>query len=246
VNSDPPSASEEGGEERKTTVSMLTAAIGQSNVIRKDEDDLRSIRIIRDGAVVEIPWVQALALEGRLYGVGPGATALGVAVGPFGAGAIDLTEIDYLQTIPVTVAVLPVYIRVCLVAVGTVLESGFHAFWGSAGIIGANSVAVTPHNLKPGSNLASLCTVACLGDAGGTAFAPAGLIAREVTTMLTGIAASPQPFIPAWSAATAGFVTVLEGLASPGRQIAMFVDGQAPSGYIHHVWAELPVGDILT
>jgi len=227
-------------------MTMLLGAIGQTQVVRKDEDDLRSIRLIRDGAVVEIPWTQALALEGRLYGVGSGATALGVAVGPFGAGALDMTEIDYLQTIPVTVAVLPIYIRVCLVAVGTVLESGFHAFWGGSGIVGANPVAVAPHNLKPGSNLTSLCTVNVCSDAGGTAFVPAGLIAREVTTMLTGIAASPQPFIPAWSAATAGFTPTLEGLASPGRQIAIFVDGQAPSGYIHHVWAELPVGDILT
>jgi len=222
----------------------MRSAVGQTTVIRVKEDAARALRLTRDGAVVEIPWIQALGLEGKLFGAGPGATALGVAVGPFGAGALDMTEIDYLQTIPATVAVLPVYIRVNLVAVGTVLESGFHAFWGAAGVIGANSVAVTPHNLRPGSSNASLCTVACLGDAGGTAFVPAGLIAREVTTMLTGIAASPQPFIPSWSAASAGYFPPIEGATSPGRQIAIFVDGQAPSGYIHLVWGELLIADV--
>lgn len=227
-------------------MTMLVGAIGQSTVIRKDEDDLRSIRLIRDGAVVEIPWIQALCLEGRVFGAGPGATALGVAVGELGAGAIDLTEIDYLHTIPATVAVLPVFIEVNFVAVGTVLETGFHAFWGSAGVIGANSVAVTPHCLRPGANNTSACTVAFKGDAGGTAFAPAGLIARQVTTMLTGIAASPQPFVPSWSAANSGIVPVIEGLASPARQIAIFANSQAGSGYIHTVWAELPIADVLT
>ena len=222
----------------------LYGFVQQNSPGRAADGTSRGVRVTRDGAVLEVPWIQALCLEGRLFGCGPGATALGVAAGTFGAGAIDTDEFDYLQTIPATVAVIPVYLRVSMVTVGTALESGMHAFWGASGVIGANSVAVTPHNLRPASSNLSACTVAVLGDDGGTTFVPAGLICRDVTTALTGVAGTPQQFIPQWSVAQAGFTPVLEGLASPGRQISIWVDGQAGTGYIHFVYAELPISAV--
>jgi len=229
-------------------MTVLTGVVAQSSAKRSAEDTFHNTRMLRDGSVATIPWTQALTLEGRVYGAAPGATALGVAAGSFGAGAIDTDEFDYLQTIPATVAVLPIYIRVCIVTIGTAAEAGFHAFWGGAGVIGANSVAVTPHNLLTNSSNTSACTVATLGDDGGTTFVPAGLIARDVvmgiTPNITATTAIGSTFIPAWSAITAGYTPTITGLASPARQIVIWANGQAAAGYIHHVFAELPIADI--
>ena len=198
----------------------------------------------RDGAGAVIPWVQALTLEGLVFGAAPGSTALGTTVGAFGGTTtIDLDEFDYLQTIPATVAVLPIYINVGIAVTGTAGEGGFHAFWGGSGVAGANPVAVTPHNLRAASSNVSACTVVALCDDGGTAFVPAGLIARKASNTIT--VTSGFMDVPAWSVTEAGYVPVLEGLASPGRQIGIWVYSQgATTGFIHHVWAELPIADI--
>lgn len=225
-------------------MTVLTGVIAQSSVKRGPEDGFKNARMMRDGTISIIPWIEALVLEGKVYGAAPGATALGVAAGTFGAGAIDTDEFDYLQTVPATVAVKPIYIRVCLLSVGTALEAGFHAFWGAAGVTGANSVAVTPHNLLTNSTNTSACTVTTLGDDGGTTFVPAGLIARDVSLLLTPAANQAAVFIPQWSAASAGYSPTITGLTSPGRQIAIWANSQAGAGYIHHVFAEFDIGEI--
>jgi len=213
----------------------------QDGVSRESDGADIKARGTRDGALAEIPWVQALTLEGRVFGAAPGSAALGTTVGAFGGTTtIDLDEFDYLQTIPATVAVLPVYISVGIAVTGTAGEGGFHAFWGAAGVAGANPVAVTPHNLRPASSIVSACTVVALCDDGGTAFVPAGLIARRASNTIT--VTSGFMDVPAWSVTEAGYVPVIEGLASPGRQIGIWVYSQgATTGFIHHVWAELPI-----
>jgi len=222
-----------------------TYILGQQNSPSAVSDavDLK-LRGTRDGAAFTAPWIQALVLEGRVFGSGNGATALGVAAGTFSDGALDTDEFDYLQTIPATVAVIPVYIRLCIVTVGTALETGFHAFWGGSGVAHATNVAVTPHNLRPGSSNVSACTVVTIADTGGTAFVPAGLIARDVAMMLTPAANQATAFIPQWSCAQAGYAPVIEGGVSPTKQIAIFVTGQAETGYLHHVWVELPIARV--
>lgn len=208
-----------------------------------DTDDIKW-RGTRDGAALEIPWIQALCLEGRVFGAAPGSTALGTTVGPFGGTTtIDLDEFDYLQTIPATVAVIPVYINVGIAVTGTAGEGGFHAFWGGSGVAGANPVAVTPHNLRPASSNVSACTVVALCDDVGTAFVPAGLIARKASNTIT--VTSGYMDVPAWSVTESGYIPVIEGLASPGRQIGIWVYSQgATTGFIQHVWAELPISAI--
>jgi len=229
-------------------MTVLTGVISQSSVKRGKEDGFKNARMMRDGTISIIPWIEALVLEGKVYGAAPGATALGVAAGSFGAGAIDTDEFDYLQTVPATVAVKPIYIRVCLVTIGTAAEAGYHAFWGAAGVTGANSVAVTPHNLLTNSTNTSACTVSTLGDDGGTTFVPAGLIARDVvmgiTPNITATTAIGSTFIPAWSAASAGYSPTITGLVSPGRQISIWANAQAAAGYIHHVFAEFDIDEI--
>lgn len=202
------------------------------------------VRGTRDGALYQAPWIQALCLEGRVFQAAPGSTALGTTVGAFGGTTtIDFDEFDYLQTIPATVAVLPIYINVGIAVTGTAGEGGFQAYWGGSGVAGANPVTVTPHNLRPASSNVSACTVVALCDDGGTAFVPAGLIARAASNTIT--VTSGFMDVPAWSVVNAGYVPVIEGLASPGRQIGIWVYSQgATTGFIQHAWAELPISAI--
>ena len=226
-------------------MSDLRIMSNQGSVNRTQDTNWVAVRGLRDGSISQIPWLQALCLEGRMFGMQCGdATLDPVGPGTFGAGAVDLDEFDYLQTVPATVAVIPVYFAVGFVGVGTAAECGIHLLWGSTGVISNGTATNTIFNMRPGSSNSSACTVATLGDDGGTAFVPAGVIYENVTTAITGAANTPQQFVPPYSAATAPYIAVIEGLASPNRQIAGFTNGQAATGYLTSVWAELPIADI--
>jgi hypothetical protein len=224
-------------------MTTMLAVVGQSSQKRSAEEALKPPRAMRDGSLATIPWVQALCLEGRVYGIQVGdATTDPVGAATFGAGVIDLTEFDYLQTIPATVAVLPVFYQIAFLAIGTAAEAGLTVIWGSAGVKHATGITPVPFNMRPGSSNASVCTYSALSDTGGTAIAPAGVIYQNITTAVT--ATAGMNFVPPWSAATAGFVPVLEGAAGTGRQIAAFANGQAATGYLTAYHAELPIADI--
>jgi len=223
---------------------LLHGFVQQDNISRASDGAPAGIRLTRDGAIVGIPWVQALCLEGRVFGAQEGsASTTIVGAGQFGAAAIDLDEFDYLQTIPQTVVVIPVFYSVGYSVVGSVDETGMALVWGSGGII-ASGIALTPFNMKTGSSNTSSCTVVGLGDDGGTAITLAGLINHDITVGLTGAAASPQQFVPSWSVATASFAPVLEGLTGTGRQVAGFHPSQAGSGYVVSNWVELPINAV--
>lgn len=201
------------------------------------------VRGTRDGALYQVPWLQALCLEGRMFGVQFGDANLGiVTVGTFGGGAIDLEEHDLLQTVPATVAVIPVYYKVAFLAHGTGACS-VALVWGNTGVITGGSTAV-PYNMRPASSNVSACTVAILGNAGGTAVVVDGVIYHEATTALTGVAATPAQLGYEWSATKDSFIPVIEGLASPERQIAGFAASNAGTGWINYVYAELPISAI--
>jgi len=223
----------------------LYGFVQQQNASRASDGTSRGIRITRDGAILQIPWLQALCLEGRVFGAAPGSTALGTTVGPYGGTVtLDLDEFDFLQTIPATVAIIPIYINVGIAVTGTAGEGGFHAYWGGAGVVGANGVSVTPHNLRPASSNVSACTVVASADDGGTAFVPAGLVARRASNTIT--VTSGFMDVPAWSVVESGYAPVIEGLASPARQLGIWVYSQgATTGFIQHVWAELPIAAVV-
>jgi hypothetical protein len=219
----------------------IRGVTNQKTVVRTDEDDRRNIRLGYGGETINIPWLQALVLEGRMFGVAYGAANNTVAtVGTFGAGAIDLDEFDLLQTVPATVAVLPAYYKVAFDAIGTIAAVHVALAWGQTGVITAG-ITCTPYNLNTGSTLTSLCTVAGLGDDGGTACTVSGVIYQEATTALTGVAATPAMLGYEWSAGKAGFVPVIKGLVSPTRQVFGWAAAQGGTGFITYQWAELPL-----
>ncbi len=225
-------------------MSVLQSYISQNDCVRGAEDALKNLRLIRDGSLSVIPWTQALVLEGRVFGVSFGAANMSTTVGTFGAeAAIDLDEIDMLQTIPATVAVMPLYFKCAFVAIGTIAATQVVLTWGAGGV-GSAGITCTPYNLKPASSSVSACTVTGLHDNGGTAIVNAGVIFREATTALTGVAATPAQLGYEWTAGRTGFVPVIQGLVSPTRQIAAWAKAQGGTGYLMYQYAELPVSDV--
>ena len=220
----------------------LYGFVQQQNVGRAAEGTSRGVRLTRDGAIVQVPWLQALCLEGRVFVTHFGATDMATTEATFAAGDIDGTEIDMLATIPATVACLPVYAKCAFDAIGTIDEVDFMVGWGSGGVIGANSVAVVPRNLRPASGVAPLITVATQGDAAGTAVTLTGVIFHEATFGLTGVAATPAQLGYEWSAmSSGGVVPVIEG----ARQLVGLTGSQAGTGYQTYVWVELPISAVV-
>lgn len=221
-------------------MSDIHGFVQQDSVARKSDGTVTGIRVTRDGSLIQVPWLQALCLEGRMFGVGYGATNLSAStVGTFGAGGIDLGEFDLLQQIPATVAVLPVYFKVVLETIGTIAAVDILLAWGAGGIPGTD-LDLVPYNLRPGSSNVTACTLTGLDDGDGTDITLAGYIYREGTTALTGVAATPAQLIPAYTPMKAGFIPVIEG----ARQIAGYASAQESAGFITYVWAELPISAI--
>jgi len=225
-------------------MSDIRGVIAQKTVIRTDEGDRRALRLGYGGESIYIPWLQALVLEGRMFGVAYGSANNDViAVGTFGAGAIDLDEFDLLQTVPATVAVLPAYYKVAFSTPGTVAALHVALAWGQTGVIAAG-ISCTPFNLNTGSTNASLCTITGLGDDGGTACTISGVIYQEAATVLVGAANTPQQLGYEWAAGKAGFVPVIKGLVSPTRQVMGWAAAQGGTGWITYQYAELPIDAI--
>jgi hypothetical protein len=185
-------------------------------------------------------------LEGRVFGVSYGAANKDiVSVGTFGtqAATIDLDEFDLLQTIPATVAVIPVYFKVAFVGIGAAGATQAVLAWGNTGVISGGITAV-PYNFRPASDNLSATTVVGLGADGGTALVVAGVIYHEASTALTGVAGTPAQLGYEWSVKQAGYLPVLEGLAGTGRQVIGCAHGHTTTGYMTYAFAELPIAAV--
>jgi len=225
-------------------MSDVRGVTAQKTVLRLDEDDYRDVRLGYGGELISIPWMQALALEGRMFGVAFGAANNTiVTVGTFAPGAVALDEFDLLQTVPATVAVMPAYYKVAFSTVGTVAALHVALAWGQSGII-ANGITATPSNLNTGSSVTSACTVAGLGDTAGTAAVIAGVFFNEAATVLDGAAGTDQQLGYEWSVGNSGFAPVIKGLVSPTRQVLGFAGSQAGTGWLTYQWAEFPIDAI--
>src|SRR3990167_8187126 len=85
---------------------------GMNVNISRGTSGWKGARGLLDGTLVTVPWWQALIIEGYGFTTQFGAANLeDTDPGTFGAGGVDLTEIDLLQTLPATgsVGILPIY-----------------------------------------------------------------------------------------------------------------------------------------
>src|SRR3990167_11163507 len=112
-------------------MSDLRVQAQQQSVARATDGQWLSLRSLRDGTLITVHWILALTIEGRVFGLQTGdAAADPVGAATFGAGVVDLDEFDFLQTIPASVAAIPLYYEISFLAIGTISEMGMHVIWG--------------------------------------------------------------------------------------------------------------------
>lgn len=197
-------------------------------------------RGLSDGTMAVVPWVQALIMEG--YGF---TTQFGAAdkddtdPGTFGAGGVDLTEFDFLQTLPSngSVGIIPIFWKPVFEAIGTIAAIDALLVFGTGGVKHASGITPTAANMRPDSSIASGCTLSALSDAAGTTIVIGGEIYREGGTHLTGVAGTGQTLMPEWSINKTGYAPVIVGAS---RQVAAFASGQASTGFMTYQWLEMP------
>lgn len=197
-------------------------------------------RAMLDGSMVTASWIQALIMEGYGFSANYGSAAnSATTVGTFGAGGIDLDEFDLLQTLPAngSVGIIPLYYQPVLEVIGTIAAVDLALVYGSGGIAGANTISVTPANMRPDSSIASASTVVGLGDDGGTVITVGSFIWRDGTTALTGATTEYPLHNLYWSIQKHGFAPVIVGAS---RQVAGFASAQASTGFITYQWLEMP------
>lgn len=219
-------------------MSKLEGFVQQQSVNRASDGTMKGVRMTRDGAVLQIPWIQALCLEGRVFGASYGSGSLTfTGPGTFqAAGAIDEDAFDYHHTIPATVAVIPVYYAPVFELVGTVEIVSNLLVYGISGTI-AGGAAITPYNMRPAAGIDSLCTIVGLTNGGGTTITIQGCVYMSGATMMSNTTTTGANVLPAFSVDTAGYAPVIEG----SRQLAGFHSGQADTGYVVSNYIELPV-----
>jgi len=88
----------------------LRIKTGVSAVLHGNSDGtMVDVRGTRDGAMFTAPWLTALALEGRCFGVN---ISVGSSPTTFNATWL-VTEPDFLLTVPSGTTIIPTYIEVC-------------------------------------------------------------------------------------------------------------------------------------
>ena len=222
----------------------MEGVVQQQNVARASDGTTRGIRLTRDGAILQVPWIQALCLEGRVMGASGGSASL-VYTGPgsFGTGAIDTDEFDYLQTIPTTVAVIPVFYNAIFELVGTVDFVSNLLVWGHSAVSGGTDFALVPYNLRPGAGIDSLCSIIACAATGGTAITLGGTVFMSGSTMMSDTTTTGANVLPPYTATTCSYIAVIEGSATASF-LAGFHSGQAQTGYLLSQGIELPIAMI--
>lgn len=126
----------------------------QFNVAAGADGTWVGLRGLRDGSVVEVPWVQALVLEGRVFGVQAGGVTTPIA----GHAAIDADQPEIAVRVPSGASVVPLSARMAMETGATTLAQGGMMVAVSGIDVGAGtSTSFTPFPLNFNAPRASSC-----------------------------------------------------------------------------------------
>lgn len=215
----------------------LKGVVGETQVTRESEGADKYLRMLKDGTVSIADWVAMLGLEGRCFGVNVGSVATPAT---FGAGALAATEFDLHVSVPSTVYIIPLSIRLKMAAFGTDAIFEAMACYGTGSTTGAGTTS-TVYNLNRRSSLVTACTVTQEATATsgvaitGTEFWRDGI--QKAITQATAATTIVQLQTFKWSFAEEGILHVV----APSGQLGMFAASEAGTGYIIFKWAEIPV-----
>lgn len=124
------------------------------------------LRMLRDGSLVQMPWLTAKVLEGKVYGV-----QAGILTTPITCNAtIADGEPDVLVTVPSGTTIIPVYISVAFEDTGTAQVMDVLAVASSVYDNAVTATAATIYNLRTDKPTGgSQCTAYSVVTAAGTA-----------------------------------------------------------------------------
>uniref|UniRef100_A0A6H1ZU87 Uncharacterized protein n=1 Tax=viral metagenome TaxID=1070528 RepID=A0A6H1ZU87_9ZZZZ len=221
------------------TARIVGNARQTSGVTRLAEGAEVALRMLRDGSLPTIGFIQAMSLEGRLMSVNAGTVTTPVG---FGAGSMDSTEYDLAVIAPSSVAIIPVEIIINMEEYGT--TAIFEAMWsyGLGGVVGTDT-DLTIQNMNTLSPYESQCAAGCSSTASGTYWTSKSVevsrwnAAKAVTVATADDDSSWPPVQFSWSAAESGCLPVISGI---GAGFMVFAAAQAGTGFITAKWIELP------
>lgn len=124
-----------------------------------------ALRTIRDGSLINLPWIQSLVFAGRAFGIHAGSVSTPIA----GHAAIDADQPEWAVRIPDGTVGVPLYVSMVNEAAGTTLAQGGMMTCISNIDVGAGtSTAATPFNLSMRSTVATTATAAVAYSGNGT------------------------------------------------------------------------------
>ena len=195
----------------------------------------KAIRLMRDGSVVTMPWIQALCAEGRVYAAHFGTATTAVA---FGTTAYDADRPDLVVDVPDSVIAIPLFFETHVVATGAVIFRT-HFMVSPVKVLDTTAAAytaITPLNLRLGNPRTPSCTAAHTLTANGGDPTTGAIWLMNEGDQADLDAAVGGKLTYQWSAANASFIPLVE---DGGSMNAYTFNGTSGTGFMTLVWAEL-------
>ena len=220
-----------------------------SSVASESEGSDVFLRAMRDGSLINVPWVQAKAIEGKVFCAQTGVMTSPVTFSPVVAGDMP----DLAVTVPSGTTIIPVYISVNMEDTGTVLAADVFAI---ASKVYDNAVTatatITITNLRTDKATGgSQCTAYSVITSNGTDLETATYnyvefwrpLAGMVEDAETSSAASLNPAISfsKWTIGNAVVPPIIVGTSTLG----VFAGTQAGTGFITAMWVEEPTANLI-
>ncbi len=214
-----------------------------------DDSSLVEVRGTRDGAVFTAPWITALALEGRCFGMN---TATGSSPDTF-VDAYQAAKPDAYIAVPAGTTIIPVYIEISWedTDVDTAKPMDCMAVLSSVVDTSAGGTSVTPHNMRTDAPIKSNCTCTATASTGTTPLtgnflefwrATAGLTPDSYASSTMQTAENNSRSV--WAIGDALVPPVIVGSGSLSVHANKDVT-TGITGWITIIWAEVPSNSIV-
>lgn len=211
----------------------------QLNVGRGSDGTNPTVRTLRDGSLITVPWYQALVFEGRCFGVHAGSVTTPIA----GHATIDADQPELGVYFAATgTSVLPLYVSMAQeTGANTLAQGGMMAAISNISVGAGTSTAATPFNLKSvstGYTTAAAAGVAYTGNGTDPLTAGNFLELARVSSIIDADAATSGITPPTlrWGVQDAFAVPLLEDICS----ILLYGEAAANTVFGTAMWAELP------
>ncbi len=229
-------------------MATIVGTVEQTSVSRKSEGGTRQIRLMRDGAVLGMDWIQAAVMEGRVHGAQTGTGTTPDTMNPIYGDALQ----DFYVYVPAGTVIVPLDIQVSLEDGGTILAVDTLAGYSSNGDSNPTGTAITIYNYKtlasPATSCVATAVVTSTGTThlGGTDFLEfwrpyAGVANDHATAQPVNMDGEAGPNGAHWSAKTR--VAPVIGSAGTDCALSIFAGAQAGIGFITVIWAEYDASD---